>query len=62
MLPFCIKSKIGQNAEKLSFSYKTLIFENLFLTTYFFVLLCLSCQGSVPELQRQLFSQLIPDE
>ena len=27
-----------------------------------FVLLCLSCQGSVPELQRQLFSQLIPDE
>ena len=61
MLPFCIKPKIGQNAEKLSFSYKTLIFENLFLNTYF-VLLCLSCQGSVPELQRQLFSQFIPDE
>ena len=37
MLPFCIKSKIGQNAEKLSFSYKTLIFENLFLTTIFFL-------------------------
>ena len=35
MLPFCIKPKIGQNAEKLNFSYKTLIFENLFLTTYF---------------------------
>ena len=59
MLPFCIKPKIGQNAEKLSFRYKILVFEKLFLTTSVFLFslaraLCLN--------YRHLFSQLIPDE